>query len=82
MRARSLLWTVVPALPLKDHPQPAVERALDLVRADVAVLLAIGHDNVQCFCLALHGVFLPVHGPESEHSGSRCVAGERFGHQR
>ena len=76
----SLLWTVVATHPIKDHPRPAIKRALHLIRADVAMLRAVGHDNAQFIRLPLDGVFLSVHGAEVEHGGSRCVALERLGH--
>lgn len=77
---RLLLWTVVATLPIKDHAQTVIKRSLHLIRADVAMLLAVSHDNAQFIRLPVDGVFLSVHGAELEHSGSGCVASEGLGH--
>lgn len=77
-----LLRAVVATLPVKDDPQPTIRRALNFVRADVAMLLAVGHDNAQFIRVRLYGLFLSVHRAEVEHSGSSGVAFERLGHPR
>lgn len=76
----SLLRTVVASLPFKDHSQAAIKRALHLARAEVPMLLAVGHDNAQFIRLPLDGLFLSVHGTEHEHGSSRWVAFERLRH--
>jgi len=66
----------------KDHSQPTVWRAFNFVRANVAMMLAVSHDNAQFIRLPFNGVFLSVHGAEVEHSGSSRFAFERLGHPR
>jgi hypothetical protein len=78
----TLLRTVEATLPVKDDHQPAIGRALNVVGADVTMLLAVGHHNAQFIRISLDGVFLSVHGAEAEYGDPCDAICQRLGHPR
>ena len=55
-----LLRPVVATIPLEDEDRVTVLQSLELVGAEVLMLLTVGHDDAKLVCIAIDGLPIPV----------------------
>jgi hypothetical protein len=66
--------------PVEDHSRPTISRESHFVREQVAILLAIAHDNGQFVGLLINRLVLSVHGTQIERGSSDRPAIESLRH--